>query len=74
MQTLILGDCLSEMKKIESDSINTIITSPPYNKKGLSGGKVTLGNQVWKKFNIDYSTYDDNLSEQDYQLWMIIKC
>ena len=71
MQTLILGDCLSEMKKIESDSINTIITSPPYNKKGLSGGKVTLGNQVWKKFNIDYSTYDDNLSEQDYQLWMI---
>jgi site-specific DNA-methyltransferase (adenine-specific) len=71
MQTLILGDCLSEMKRIESDSINTIITSPPYNKKGLSGGKVTLGNQVWKKFNIDYSTYDDNLSEQDYQLWMI---
>jgi modification methylase len=71
MQNLILGDCLSEMKKIESDSINTIITSPPYNKKGLSGGKVSLGNQVWKKFNIDYSTYDDNLSEDDYQLWMI---
>jgi modification methylase len=71
MQNLILGDSLSEMKKIKSDSINTIITSPPYNKKGLSGGKVSLGNQVWKKFNIDYSTYDDNLSEDDYQMWMI---
>lgn len=70
MQNLILGDCLTEMRKIESDSINTIVTSPPYNKKGLSGGKVNPGNQVWKKFNIDYSTYDDNLSEDDYQMWM----
>ncbi len=71
MQNLILGDCLSEMRKIDSDSVSVIVTSPPYNKKGLSGGKVNPGNQVWKKFNIDYSTYDDNLSEDDYQTWMI---
>ncbi len=71
MQNLILGDCLTEMRKIESNSINTIVTSPPYNKKGLSGGKVSPGNQVWKKFNIDYSTYDDNLKEEDYQNWMV---
>ena len=68
---LILGDCLEQMSKIESNSIDTIVTSPPYNKKGLMGGKKKLGNQVWKKFNIDYSTYDDNLTEYDYSEWMV---
>jgi len=71
MEKLILGDCLSVMKDIESDSIDTIITSPPYNKKGLSGGKVKPGNQVWKKFNIDYSKYDDDLTEEEYYIWMV---
>jgi site-specific DNA-methyltransferase (adenine-specific) len=71
MQKLILGDCLLTMKSIESDSVDTIVTSPPYNKKGLAGGKVKPGNQIWKKFNIDYSEYDDNLSESDYNDWMV---
>lgn len=71
MQKLILGDCLENMKLIESDSIDTIVTSPPYNKKGLAGGKIKPGNQIWKKFNIDYSEYDDNLSESDYNDWMV---
>jgi len=70
MEKLILGDCLEVMKTIESDSINCIVTSPPYNKKGLIG-KVKPGNQVWKKFNIDYDSYGDDLSEKDYHLWMI---
>jgi modification methylase len=64
------GDCLSELKKIESNLIDCIVTSPPYNKKGLIG-KVKPGNQVWKKFNIDYNSYGDNLSEEDYHQWMI---
>ena len=67
---LILGDCLEQMKNIESDSISCIVTSPPYNKKGLSG-KVRPGNQIWKKFNIDYNLYDDNLPESEYHTWMI---
>ena len=46
------------------------VTNKSSNKKGLSGGKVTLGNQVWKKFNIDYSTYDDkNFIQQIYCHW-----
>jgi site-specific DNA-methyltransferase (adenine-specific) len=71
MEKLILGDCLMAMKEIESNTIDVIVTSPPYNKKGLSGGKVKPGNQVWKKFNIDYSTYDDDLTEEEYSLWMV---
>jgi modification methylase len=70
MNILVTGDCLSELKKIESNLIDCIVTSPPYNKKGLIG-KVKPGNQVWKKFNIDYNSYGDNLSEEDYHQWMI---
>ena len=70
MDDLILGDCLEVMRTIESDSINCIVTSPPYNKKGLIG-KVKPGNQVWKKFNIDYESYGDDLSETDYKQWMV---
>jgi DNA modification methylase len=65
MGKLILGDCLEVMKTIESNSVSCIVTSPPYNKKGLIG-KVKPGNQVWKKFNIDYDSYGDDLSEEDY--------
>lgn len=61
-------DCLSGMKNISDNSINTIITSPPYNKKGLSGKK-KIGNQIWSKFNIDYSTYGDDMNEEDYTNW-----
>lgn len=72
MEKLILGDCLKAMKEIEDDTVDIIITSPPYNKKGLAGGKVKAGNQIWKKFNIDYSTYDDNLTEEEYSSWMVL--
>jgi len=58
------------MRDIPSDTISCIVTSPPYNKKGLIG-KVKPGNQVWKKFNIDYDSYGDDLSEEDYSQWMI---
>jgi site-specific DNA-methyltransferase (adenine-specific) len=70
MIDLRLGDCLDVMRDIPSDTISCIVTSPPYNKKGLIG-KVKPGNQVWKKFNIDYDSYGDDLSEEDYFQWMI---
>jgi|TARA_Y100000034_G_C6770391_1_gene343658 modification methylase len=65
-------DCLKGMKAIEDNSIDCIITSPPYNKKGLARKKKgVIGNQIWKKYNIDYATYEDNLPEEEYQAWMI---
>lgn len=70
MLKLILGDSLDELKKIDDESISCIVTSPPYNKKGLIG-KVKPGNQVWKKFNIDYNSYGDDLKEDDYKNWMV---
>lgn len=32
------ADCLEGMRKIEDDTFDCIITSPPYNKMGLAGG------------------------------------
>lgn len=67
---LILGDCLNKLKELKDNSIDLVVTSPPYNKKGLSG-KSKVGNNVWKKFNIDYNEYGDDMNEVEYQLWMI---
>lgn len=55
---LILGDCLIELKKIASDSVDIIFTSPPYN----------LGNKhhTEKKY---HQPYEDNLPEDIYQNW-----
>ncbi len=63
-------DCIEGLKELEDDSINTIITSPPYNKKGLLG-KMKTGNQIWGKHNIDYETYGDDMNESDYADWMV---
>lgn len=32
--TLILGDCLDEMRKLKSKSVDVVFTSPPYNDSG----------------------------------------
>jgi len=67
---LLQSDCIEGLKGLEDNSVNCIITSPPYNKKGLLG-KVTQGNQIWGKFNIDYNTYGDDMPEEEYQSWMV---
>jgi DNA modification methylase len=65
------ADALTELQKLPDESINTVITSPPYNKKGIQQGKTQTSNQIWQKHNIDYNTYHDNMPEHEYQQWMI---
>jgi len=67
---LLLDDCIDALNSLDEESVDTIVTSPPYNKKGLLGS-VNVGNQIWGKFNIDYNNYGDNMSEDEYQAWMI---
>jgi modification methylase len=47
---------------LPSNSIQCIVTSPPYNKLGLREGRQYLG-------QIIYDKYDDNMDEDDYQQW-----
>lgn len=62
-------DCLEGLKMIEDNSIDLIITSPPYNK-GING-KNNKGVK-WNK-TIDYNDdiNNDSLPEEEYQKWQI---
>ena len=58
MKKLICGDALEELKKLDSDSIDVGVTSPPYNKKGVRGTIVP---------NVVYDSSSDDLPEEYYQ-------
>jgi len=63
-------DCLDWMYSQTDNSIDTIIFSPPYNKKGIRGG-VRTSTKLWSKANVDYAVYDDNMPEEEYQRWQV---
>tara|TARA_R110002167_G_scaffold65311_2_gene184531 strand:- start:1537 stop:2298 length:762 start_codon:yes stop_codon:yes gene_type:complete len=58
-------DCLSTMSKLEDNSIDLIITSPPYNKAGYEGFiRKRHSKDSWSNRNIEYN--DD--SENDFMI------
>lgn len=57
---LRLGDCLNVLKTIPDNSVDLIITSPPYN----------IGNTHHTNKH-RFKAYDDNIPEDEYQLWQI---
>lgn len=63
-------DVLEGLKQLENESIDIIITSPPYNKGGLNG-KCNKGTK-WNK-TIDYGGdfNIDNKPEDEYQEWQL---
>lgn len=66
-------DCIEGLKMLEDNSIDLIITSPPYNKAGFNGvHKRDKKNDIWNK-TIDYSgnVNVDNMLEDDYEKWQI---
>ena len=56
-------DCLEGLKLLDDNSIDLIITSPPYNL----GKQHHTGNNRFKS----YSEYDDNMPEELYQQWQV---
>lgn len=56
-------DCLDGMKLLPDESVDLIITSPPYNL----GKTHHTGNHRFES----YSQYDDNMPEELYQEWQI---
>jgi modification methylase len=58
------------MRSQPAESVDTIVTSPPYNKKGLRGGVIT-SDKGWKGANINYNVYADQMPEAEYQQWQI---
>ena len=60
-------DCLEGMKKMDSESVDCIITSPPYNKN--SAGRKVSKSDSWSKAGISYGDFKDDMPENEYQEW-----
>ncbi len=70
----ICGDALQIMKKIPDESIDLIVTSPPYNIRNTSGGGLsTIGtkNSKWPiaALSKGYTEYDDSMPHEEYVKW-----
>lgn len=61
------GDVLEVLKTFPDESINCIITSPPYNKH--SANRKCGKTDSWQKANIDYGVFKDDMPEAEYQEW-----
>jgi modification methylase len=57
-----LGDCLTELKKIESNIVDLVVTSPPYNKNYWTRNK----EQGSFKRVIKYDSITDSLPPEEY--------
>lgn len=71
---IICGDCLEIMKDIPSESIDLIITSPPYNlgvqKIKISTSKNWKGKSNKSKLQTEsYDSHNDYMSEDQYLIW-----
>ena len=64
-------DCLETMARIPDNSIDLIVTSPPYNK-GFYANKNAKQSKVWNTLNgrkIAYDSFSDDMFPWDYENW-----
>lgn len=60
--------CFETLKKIDDNSIDLVVTSPPYNKTGFRGIRDnSKGKGRWSGSDIDYGDFHDDLNEEDYR-------
>ena len=67
---LICGDNIKVLKTMEDNSIDLIVTSPPYNNWR---NRRTQKNKkdYWDRTNIVYDSFNDKMSDNDYIEWQI---
>lgn len=69
---IILGDSLEAMKRLPSESIDLIVTSPPYNLKNSTGNGMKDGRGgKWERAALQkgYSEHSDNMPYDEYCKW-----
>ena len=72
LNKIICGDCLEVMKEMPNESVDLIVTSPPYNLKNSTGNGMKDGRGgKWANAKLveGYSTYDDCMPHNDYAQW-----
>lgn len=63
-------DCLETLSKMEDESVNLIITSPPYNKKTYEKtleGEKKEKTRAWRLKT--YDSFDDSMAPEEYEKW-----
>ena len=71
MIELLHTDCMEYMRGLPDKAFDIVVTSPPYNTLHQTGGKGRfVSDASRKKLSSGYSTYDDNISEENYRVWM----
>lgn len=63
-------DCLQLLSRIDDESVDIVVTSPPYNKNiyaSSSGDTKSWSNLRGRQ--IAYDTYDDAMAPEDYERW-----
>jgi modification methylase len=72
LNTIICGDCLATMKEMSSNSVDLVVTSPPYNLKNSTGNgmKDSRGGK-WKNAELvnGYSHHNDCMPHEEYVQW-----
>lgn len=70
---IICGDAVTTMKKLPSESIDLIVTSPPYNLKNSTGNGMNVNTKTGKwagnPLQNGYTDHDDNMPYDKYVKW-----
>lgn len=70
--SILHGDILENIKQIPSQSIDLIVTSPPYNLRNTTGGsKYNDDSGKWKNGIVKkgYNEYQDDMPHDEYVKW-----
>jgi len=69
---IICGDCINIMKQIPDDSIDLVVTSPPYNLKNSTGNGMKDGRGgKWSNASLinGYKDHEDCMPHEEYVEW-----
>ena len=72
LNKIICGDVIEVMRKIPDDSVDLVVTSPPYNIKNSTGNGLKDGRGgKWANAALQkgYSHYDDCMPHDEYVKW-----
>jgi len=58
--------CLETLKRMKDNSIDSVITSPPYNMNLRIRNGVYCSRQIVKELSTKYANFDDNLPIDEY--------
>lgn len=69
IDNIVVMDSLEFLKSLEDNSVDLIVTSPPYNKGWWSKNRNVNNGPYTKSRHIDYGVFDDRMTPEQYENW-----